>query len=394
MIVDIADKVSGVYNVNGRFFSSKIKSLLYATMVNQPVSFYYYDEVWDKTIETYKYTPDVNLLDMYRIRAEQLRSQYDYLVLHFSGGSDSTTVLESFILNGIKLDEVYVKWPLKLLNSQVYTPNNKDFNPTNMLSEWDFSIKPKLDWLRSVHPEIKIVVEDWTDDLYQFNTNQITEELFLKHNQNFGLVNFIFSEMLSKSSMEMQERGMKVGHVYGAEKPLLVYKDESFYTYYSDASTNAVGFQHAHGKTDPTNKINFYHAVDYPELTIARAYKMADHLTKNPGLIKLVDSANGRLPIEVKTKFIDLFQKLCAKVLYPNWNMNNFQVDKHDLSNRLYHPWYHYVFDRPEFQAKQTKIEQKVKDFSSGISDTYKVFDKHGNAVGFKPISTKLFKLK
>lgn len=394
MIVDMADNVSGLYKVDGRFFTSKIESLLHASTVKKTATFYYYDEVWDKTIETFKYTSDINLLAMYKNRAEQLRNKYDYLVLHFSGGSDSTTVLESFIHNNIKLDEVYVKWPTKLLNSSVYTPNVLDFSPTNMLSEWDFSIKPKLDWLRSVYPEIKIVVEDWTDDLYAFQTKQINEDLFLKHNQNFGLVNFIFSEMLSKSSMEKQESGLKVGHIYGAEKPLLMFQNNSFYTFYNDASTNAVGFQHAHGKTDPTNKINFYHAIDYPELTIARAYAMMEHLKKNPSMLYLIHSANRFLPIDVRTKNIDLFQKLCSKVLYPNWNTKNFQVDKHDLSNRLYHPWYHYVFDRPEFIDKQNMIERKVKDFAFGINSEYKIFDVDGNTIGFKPISTKLFKLK
>ena len=44
--------------------------------------------------------------ELYRQRAHQLRDKYDYVVLWFSGGADSNNVLNSFIDNDIKIDEV------------------------------------------------------------------------------------------------------------------------------------------------------------------------------------------------------------------------------------------------------------------------------------------------
>ena len=387
--------VNGVYRVGTNVLTSKFEALLHATSTNQKVTYYYYDEIWDFAINNFNYD-NVNLLDMYKQRAQQIRDKYSYLVLHFSGGSDSTGVLQAFIDNGIKLDEVYVKWPLKLLNSGIYTPDINNIGATNMLSEWDFSIKPKLDWLRQHHPEIKIVVEDWTDELYQFNANELNDKLFFKHNHNFGLVNFIFSEMLSKSSMEMQAKGVSVAHIYGAEKPLLTYVADTkeFFTYFTDASTTAVGYQHAHGKIDLTNKVDFYLAFEYPQMTIARAYTMAKYLQKNTSMLYLVDLNNRSLPNDERVKRIDGFQKLCSTVLYPKWDTTTFQVEKNDVSNRLYHPWYYYIFDRVEFSDKQKKIETKLKDFSFGINDDHKNMNETGDMVGLKPVSTKFFKLK
>lgn len=390
-----ADSHLGFYKVGDRTFVSKFEALLYATSVQKKPMYHYYDEAWDAALPLYRHHPNTNFLSLYKERARRIRDKFDYLVLHFSGGVDSTTVLQSFVFNDIKLDEVYVRWPLKLLQSNVYTPNPNDRRATNMLSEWDFSIKPKLDWIKANHPEIKIVIEDWTDELYKTKLDTFDENLFHKHNHNFGLVNFIYSEMVSKSSLEAQAKKLRVGHIYGAEKPLITYDSisDSFFMFFTDISTASVGFQHSFNKFDTADRIDFYHAPDFPQLTISRATAMAAHIRKNPSLTYLVDSKNASLSSDEKTKRMDAFQRLCTGVLYPNWDPRTFQVAKIDVSNRLYHPWYHYVFNNVEFMDKQRRIETVLKDLSFGLDDKLKTFDDDGNTVGVNPIRTKFFKL-
>ena len=62
----------------------------------------YANYTWDKT-------PVEDLQTLYKQRAEQLRDTYDYLVLAWSGGSDSNQMLWSFFNNGIYPDMV-VTW--------------------------------------------------------------------------------------------------------------------------------------------------------------------------------------------------------------------------------------------------------------------------------------------
>jgi hypothetical protein len=385
----------GFYRVGEKTFASKFEALIYATTIGASPMYHYYDEVWDAALPLYKHNTNTNFLSLYKERAQRIRDKFDYLVLHFSGGVDSTTALQSFVFNSIKLDEVYVRWPLKLLESSVYTPNPNDRRATNMLSEWDFSIKPKLDWVKANHPEIKIVIEDWTDELYKTNLDTFSESLFHKHNHNFGLANFIYSEMVSKSSLEAQAKGLRVGHIYGAEKPLITYDSgtDSFFMFFTDIGTASVGFQHSFNKFDTADRVDFYHAPDFPQLTIARATAMARHIRNNPGLTFLVDSKNIRLPETERTLLSDGFQKLCARVMHPNWDPLTFQVAKMDVSNRLHHPWYHYVFNNTEFIDKQNKIETVLKDLSFGVADRLKTFDRDGSMVGVKPVRTKFFKL-
>jgi len=52
--------------------------------------------------------PTDSLSNLYRKRAQQIRDSYDYIVLYFSGGSDSITMLNAFMKNDIEVDEVVV----------------------------------------------------------------------------------------------------------------------------------------------------------------------------------------------------------------------------------------------------------------------------------------------
>ena len=50
--------------------------------------------------------PSESLDELYRRRAQQIRDNYDYVVLWYSGGPDSWCMLDTFIRHGIKIDEI------------------------------------------------------------------------------------------------------------------------------------------------------------------------------------------------------------------------------------------------------------------------------------------------
>ena len=57
---------------------------------------------------TWSIEPKSSLKQLQKERALQLRDTYDYLKLWFSGGGDSTTVLNTFLENNIHIDEICV----------------------------------------------------------------------------------------------------------------------------------------------------------------------------------------------------------------------------------------------------------------------------------------------
>jgi len=142
------------------------------------------------------------------------------------------------------------------------------------------------------------------------------------------------------------------------------------------------------------NRVDFFTTFDYPQMTIARTYAMLKYFKNNPSKLYLIDSNNKYLPTDERVNRINEYQQLCSIILYPNWNINTFQVRKHDVLNRKFIPWYYYIYDSVEFLEKKNKIEKMVNDISIAVDDNYKVLNVRDEMIGLKPMVTKFFKLK
>jgi coenzyme F420-reducing hydrogenase delta subunit len=68
--------------------------------------FNFHEETFDKVDWTKR--PIETLDQLYKSRAEYIRDTNEYVMLCYSGGSDSTKVLETFYYNGIHIDEILV----------------------------------------------------------------------------------------------------------------------------------------------------------------------------------------------------------------------------------------------------------------------------------------------
>ena len=92
----------GFYQVGQKKFYSKALAI----MESQQSGIYPEFNFNDQKFSTYNWgkEPEQSLQEIYRKRALQLREKYDYLVLSYSSGSDSTNILHSFLFNGIKID--------------------------------------------------------------------------------------------------------------------------------------------------------------------------------------------------------------------------------------------------------------------------------------------------
>jgi hypothetical protein len=85
---------------------SKVTALEKAGGDISKVKFYWLDDVWDKMDLTKE--PTLSWDDLLKIRCWQLRDKYQYLVLCYSGGWDSSTALSAFVSNNIPIDEILI----------------------------------------------------------------------------------------------------------------------------------------------------------------------------------------------------------------------------------------------------------------------------------------------
>lgn len=308
----------GYWKVGERKFLNKLQALQYASEIKQYVKFHYFDNIFEKVDRSQlgKFT----LNELYKQRAQQLREKYDYLILYFSGGSDSYNVLRSFLDNNIKLDELCVKWPKKVLESNVkiYTPNTLDTSAFNYMSEWDFAIKPVLEEIAQSHPNIKIEIVDWLPDE---NANL---EKYFETVQHWHDIEIPSLAVWSPSEERLTARGKRVGAIYGVDKPYVMFDKSSAYLTFIDAAL-------AMGTTNPYNVYGtefFYWSPDLPLLAFEMANQVTQWYLKNPHYINMCGVHEGTFGSILSGMFTYVMQqKMYRAVLYTTWT-NRFQADK------------------------------------------------------------------
>jgi len=107
MITFSPDKF-GFYRVGERTTYSKFEAVEWSSATNIPVQWDFNNDVFSKI--DWKKEPETDLWEMYKQRARQIRDAYDYVVLWYSGGSDSHNLLLAWIDAGLKIDEIATTW--------------------------------------------------------------------------------------------------------------------------------------------------------------------------------------------------------------------------------------------------------------------------------------------
>ena len=114
----------------------------------QPHKWIYNDDFFSQYDWTQE--PTESLKELYKNRAKELREQYDYVVLYYSGGYDSANMLHAFLDNGIYPDEIVTFYSRHDTVSHQYHERAQ------------FTEK-KLEKIEKQYPQIKIRRIDYAD---------------------------------------------------------------------------------------------------------------------------------------------------------------------------------------------------------------------------------------
>lgn len=309
----------GFYKVGNQIFDRKIQALRYATQTNQMPSWHFHSEIYK--LQDWTSPPIESLESVYQQRAKDLRERYDYLVLSFSGGSDSWSVFNAFKTSGQHLDEILVRWPNKA-SSGKYHVNANLFNASNILSEWDLTLLPLLKEIEKSMPKTKITIVDWSDQLLQKEmidddwTNLIPQEYL-----NVGAV-FKWS-VISESEQRAIDSGLKTCFISGIDKPQLWIDQGKVYCYFLDKLAN--GFYNPYmAFLQGRHCEHFYWSHLFPKVTVTQAKHIFSNLKVTPAVQDLIDKSKPNNPENKK-----IWNKWTRSIIYPEYNnMNLFQADK------------------------------------------------------------------
>lgn len=346
----------GYYTVGSYKTYSKVEALEYHAQNKHAVQWHYNPEVYnnfDWTVE-----PPGSLDNWYRARALQIREQYDYLVIWYSGGADSDNILNTFVKNNIFIDEI-----------ASYKTDDVDRQDSSTNNEIRKTAVPKAQQLIETNPTYKNTVHRVVDisklmeQVMQLHDNKW--DFFYKVNQYYSLNSLARTQIRETvpAYRELIESGKKVCFVWGVEKPGVSKKGNKYYIHFRDGQDHAVtAYAQMLNRAWEYDEF-FYWAPDMPELPAKQGHVLKKYLdligdADVDGIHVLSgkpyeDTVYGthiadpllvrpRITVQRNGKYFSLSLRGMHRLLYPNWDADAVVCGK--PHGHLFNPRDAYLF--------------------------------------------------
>ena len=274
------------------------------TTVAENVGFYYHDKEFSKI--DWNYEPPQSLQDLYRIKAEKIRQDYEYVILAYSGGMDSSQVLETFYYNNIHIDEILM---VGAFSQDSYGGSDENHNKEIYDSAW-----PILNELQLKNT--KITNLDYTtffNNVDNFSLIQKYGSDWINHIGCFYSLHNLFWHDISKY---VGPKDKKTCVVFALEKAMFLYDRilNKPYTVFSDHYAVSYGNMKS---TEQFSKVYFYNEPSIESTNILRKQL---HLIKDYYLNEILPNGLDQYFNEYKERIIDnIIYKVKNKLRYRSW---------------------------------------------------------------------------
>jgi hypothetical protein len=367
----------GFYQVGDYKFYSKFEAQILSEKTGQKIHWDFNDQAFDSA--DWQVEPAETLSELYRQRAQQLRDRYDYLILWFSGGADSTNILDAFLLNDIKLDEVA---------SQVnYEATGDKFNWLN--AEIYNVAVPRITQARVVQPDLKHTIVDLCQLTMEYFTNKNS-----KFDWSYQLSSYVNPNSACKQDIKLKvpewekmiSSGKKICFIHGVDKPRVVNLNGSFYFKFHDmidpAVSSAVRLLNREWEFDEL----FYWSPDCPKIPIKQGHVIKNFLkTANEHTPGITSHQVGLVSTVINKRFYHMTLDKIHSLIYPNWYPVLYQGKSRSLIFTLRDEWFYKLPDSdPAKYAWKIGLEHRW----SAVPDAFKN-DPNNIKHGFKQFSSK-----
>ena len=319
------NKKLGYYSVDGLEFESKLKACFYAQQKNSEVKWHFNNEVFDRY--DWHIEPPESLDELYDRRTRQLREEYDYIMISYSAGADSHNIVESFLRQGLHIDEIIVNTMDKASKSfTIVDPNNKD--PKNAAAEHALQTMPRLKEIEKRSPRTTITVLDLTDHLFESwlvkgDASWIEDKREGLNPLNVTRFNYIhFSDVRKRF-----DKSKKLALVLGVEKPrTFIHTNNKFFIRFTDRATNIITIENHIKDYDNAVVEYFYWAPESAPIIAKQGHIIKRYVELNPHLQQYWFHKNLTADI-----YRQMHERILRPLLYSTWNNNWYQADKATL---------------------------------------------------------------
>jgi len=312
----------GCYRVGDLKFYSKLEAI----EEMQRTGIHLHWDFNEAAFSSYDWTtePEESLEELYLARAQQIRDNYDYVILMYSGGSDSTQILHTFLKNNIKIDEVASFVNYDLTRDKDNYLNAEIFNVALPTVE---QFKEQYPWINYRHIDLtKLTIDFFSDPKNKFDWI---------YSMNFNLnPNGTSRQGLGlkvKEWREVIESGKKMAIVWGCDKPRIVHENNKFSFRFIDITDASASVASMAGQMPYTDEL-FYWSPDMAKIPIKQAHILKRYLSvDNLDNLRFVSTTRDEIDLAYKVvngKKYWISVHGVNHLIYPDWDITTFTRGK------------------------------------------------------------------
>lgn len=310
-----SDKL-GYYSVGAFKTYMKLEAIVQDRKTNFGIKWHFNDQEFNH----YDWTrcPSFSLDYLYQQRAEQLRNSYDKIVIFYSGGSDSQTVLDTFVKHRVPIDHVVC----------CHAMSGNGYDQSAYFNEEIFKVAvPHLKSIshQLVFTQIHLIDQTesiltgfddfdwWTYQNNAFTPNCVTRSKIRDWYQPFA---------------DLVSSGQRVAFVWGRDKPKIFKSlDGKIYTQFNDHNDNNTSpysqLRHHDGWFDEF----FFQDPNCADIVCRQVHEVVNRLDEqsiHPKFFQEHTTENGQCPYSQQY----LTNNGISSIIYPNWSLSTFSNGK------------------------------------------------------------------
>jgi hypothetical protein len=185
-----------------------------------------------------------------------------------------------------------------------------------VLSEWDFTIKPRLEDISKKYPEIKITVNDWVSGFRNF---KVHEDYVVDRNVNYspyGPLRWGFEHIPSISDAIIKKQNVCI--LWGSDKPRICINNGHYQLYFLDLVANSFTADITHSVYSEM----FYWNESCARLVAKQAHLLVNFFESNPRFKQYI-----QWPISNPANR-QFYENVVRAIIYPELDLNFFQTNK------------------------------------------------------------------
>jgi len=331
----------GFFEVGKEKFYSKLDAIKHSMATGQEVTWNFNNTVFSK--QDWTAEPEKDIRTMYRERAQAIRDQFDYVVIMFSGGADSTTVLDSFIDNNIPVDEIVMNQWIKYQSDKENSFMNAEITHAalpylkrKLPTAWNTNVR-----LHDISDHMLSCLRD--PDFRKRSYREVNNV----HNLSMISIHYDLQNRFPEY-LKLREQGKSIVFVWGEAKPMIKYNVETnkHYFIFQDHYPHAPQPRDQELNDPFCHHEQFYNDPLHPEIKVKQCHLVLNVLKQITHRTDIFHLQN--LPVEHRAVYssstetyhngqkYDLNRNALNCAIYPDWNFLTYHQDKQ--MGRLVHP--------------------------------------------------------